>query len=155
MKRYRKISGAASGDYLPVAEAIAYFEDEYKGSKQQIKMEGNLTALAAKIPGLVEYYYGTLQEIEAILAWLEIQETKILGETRKRYLEHYDRALTDRMAEKYADADSAVIDIKLLIIEVAYIRNLFLGIMKSIEYSHYQLSNCVRLRTAGMEDATI
>ena len=42
-----------------------------------------------------------------------------------------------------------------LINQVAYTRNQFLGITKGFEIKHFQLTNIIKLRVAGMEDAEI
>jgi hypothetical protein len=63
--------------------------------------------------------------------------------------------LTSRDAEKYAEGEDEVIDMEVLINEVAYLRNQFLGIMKALESKNFMLGHIVRLRAAGMEDITI
>ena len=75
--------------------------------------------------------------------------------TFQKYLEAYNRALTSRDAEKYAEGEDEVIDMEVLINEVAYLRNRWLGIMKGLEAKQWQMGHIVRLRTSGMEDITI
>jgi hypothetical protein len=80
---------------------------------------------------------------------------QLRSQTFKKYLENYNRALTSRDAEKYVDGESDIIDMETLVNEVALLRNRYLGIMKGLEAKQWQLGHIVRLRTAGMEDATI
>ena len=96
-----------------------------------------------------------LQEIEAVLEHLNIQLRKIRQKHYKKYLEAYQRALTSRDAEKYAEAEDEVIDMETIINEVALLRNKWLGVMKGIESKNFMLGHVVRLRTAGMEDITV
>ena len=42
-----------------------------------------------------------------------------------------------------------------IINEFALLRNHWLGIIKAIDIKQWQLSNIIKLRTAGMEDITI
>jgi hypothetical protein len=63
--------------------------------------------------------------------------------------------LTSRDAEKYAEGEDEVIDMEVLINEVALLRNRWLGIMKGLEAKQWQMGHIVRLRTSGMEDITI
>jgi hypothetical protein len=70
-------------------------------------------------------------------------------------LEAYNRALTSRDAEKYAEAEDEVIDMETIINEVALLRNKWLGVMKGIESKNFMLGHVVRLRTAGMEDIVV
>ncbi len=74
---------------------------------------------------------------------------------KEKYLEAYNRALTERTAEKYVDGEDEVIDFEVLINEVALLRNKWLGIMKGLDSKQWQLGHIVRLRTAGMEDVTV
>jgi hypothetical protein len=96
-----------------------------------------------------------LQEIEAVLNYLNIQLRKIRRKHFQKYLEAYNRALTSRDAEKYVDGEDEVIDYETLINEVALLRNRWLGILKGLDSKNFMLGHITRLRTAGMEDATI
>jgi hypothetical protein len=111
-------------------------------------VERNITAL----PGMTEHRFNQLQEIEAVLNFLNIQLRKIRRRHFQKYLEGYARALTSRDAEKYVDGEDEVIDFETIINEVALLRNRFLGIMKAMESKNFMLGHVVRLRAAGMED---
>jgi hypothetical protein len=73
----------------------------------------------------------------------------------RNYLEHNDRALSSRDAGIYADGDSDVADMATLINEFALLRNKWIGLHKAIEAKSFQINNIVKLRTAGLDDATI
>lgn len=142
-------------DLLPLVDFITHFETEYELARKDVAISGSIEMLAGRLPGMVEYRYGQLQEIEAILKWLEEQHKKTKGQMLRKYTEKYNRALSPTVAEKYADSDPEVIDKMILINQVALVRNKFLGIMKGMEYKHFQLSNIVKLRCAGLEDSEI
>jgi hypothetical protein len=89
------------------------------------------------------------------LNYLNIQLRRIRRKHFQKYLEAYNRALTSRDAEKYAEGEDEVIDMEVLINEVALLRNRWLGIMKGLEAKQWQMGHIVRLRTSGMEDITI
>jgi uncharacterized protein YfdQ (DUF2303 family) len=101
---------------------------------------------------MTEHRFNQLQEIEAVLNFLNIQLRKIRRRHFQKYLEGYARALTSRDAEKYVDGEDEVIDFETIINEVALLRNRFLGIMKAMESKNFMLGHVVRLRAAGMED---
>jgi len=107
------------------------------------------------LPGITEQRFNQLQEIEAVLSYLNIQLRKIRRKHFQKYLEAYNRALTSRDAEKYVDGEQEVIDFETLINEVALLRNRWLGILKGIDAKQWQMGHIVRLRTAGMEDISI
>ena len=134
---------------------LQYFEAELENAKKEVKVYGNVEKNIAAIPGVTEHRFNQLQEVEAVLNLLNIQLKKIRRKHFQKYLEAYNRALTSRDAEKYAEGEDEVIDMEVLINEVAYLRNKFLGIMKALESKNFMLGHIVRLRAAGMEDITI
>ena len=73
----------------------------------------------------------------------------------KKYLENYQRALSSRDVEKYVDGESDVVDYEKIINEFALLRNKWLGITKGLDQKQWQMTNIVKLRVAGMEDASI
>jgi hypothetical protein len=86
---------------------------------------------------------------------LNIQLRKIRRTHFQKYLEAYNRALTSRDAEKYADGEQEVIDFECLINEVALVRNRYLSVIKAFESKNFMLGHITRLRTAGMEDISL
>jgi hypothetical protein len=134
---------------------IDYYEKELTVAKSEIKIQGNVEKSLANLPGLTEHRFNQLQEIEAVLEFLNIQLRKIRRKHFQKYLEAYARALTSRDAEKYVDGEDEVIDFETIINEVALIRNKWLGVMKGIESKNFMLGHVVRLRTAGMEDVVV
>jgi hypothetical protein len=134
---------------------IDYYTTELDQAKREVKVHGNIEKGLATLPGVTEQRFNQLQEIEAVLNFLNIKLRKIRQDHYKKYLESYARALTSRDAEKYVDGESEVIDMETIINEVALLRNKWLGIMKGLEAKSYMIGHIVRLRTAGMEDATV
>ncbi len=134
---------------------IEYYERELSVAKSEIKISGRVEKELSDLPGETEHRFNQLQEIEAVLEYLNIQLRKIRQRHYKKYLEAYARALTSRDAEKYAEAEDEVIDMETIINEVALLRNRWLGVMKGIESKNFMLGHVVRLRTAGMEDIVV
>ena len=134
---------------------IAYYEGELATAKSDIKIRGRVEKELADLPGQSEHRFNQLQEIEAVLEFLNIQLRKIRRKHFQKYLEAYQRALTSRDAEKYVDGEDEVIDFETIINEVALLRNRWLGVMKGIESKNFMLGHVVRLRTAGMEDIVV
>jgi len=138
-----------------IPDFIQHFESELENAKREVKVYGNVEKNIAAIPGVTEHRFNQLQEVEAVLNYLNIQLKKIRRKHFQKYLEAYNRALTSRDAEKYAEGEDEVIDMEVLINEVALLRNRWLGIMKGLEAKQWQMGHIVRLRTSGMEDITI
>jgi hypothetical protein len=148
---YRKVTGNI--ELLP--DAIAYFESEILSARIETSLKGNLEMNARLMPGIVEHRFNQLQEIEAILEYLNIQLRRRRSDTFKKYTETYNRALTSRDADRYVDGDPEVYEWQLLINEFAMVRNKFLGLMKAIDSKSFQINNITKLRVAGMEDTTL
>jgi hypothetical protein len=148
---YRRISGNLGE--LP--DSIAYFESELSSARIETSIKGNLESNSRLMPGIVEHRFNQLQEIEAILEFLNIQLKKKRSEMFKKYTEAYNRALSDRSADKYVDGDDEVIEWQILVNEFAMIRNKYLGLMKALDAKQFQINNIVKLRVAGMEDITM
>ena len=134
---------------------IEYYEEELKQAKYDIQVKGNVEKSIAALPGITEHRFNQLQEIEAVLNYLNIQVRVIRRKHFQKYLEHYARALSSRDAEKYVDGEDEVVSYETIINEVALLRNKWLGVMKGIDSKQWQLSNLVRLKVAGMEDFSI
>ena len=138
-----------------IPDFITHYEAELISAKQEVKIYGNVEKNIAAIPGVTEHRFNQLQEIEAVLNYLNIQLRKIRRKHFQKYLEAYNRALTSRDADKYVEGEDEVIEYEILINEVALLRNRWLGILKGLEAKQWQMGHIVRLRTAGMEDITI
>jgi len=144
-----------SRDVNEIPAAIQFFENELISARKECKLSGNVEKAAASLPGIVEHRFNQLQEIEAILEYLNIELKRLRSSFFKKYLENYQRALSSRDVEKYVDGDDDVVDYETIINEFALIRNKWLGILKSLDQKQWQITNIVKLRVAGMEDATI
>ena len=142
-------------DVGKIPDAIQYFEDELAEAKSQIRIKGNVERAAAEMPGLVEQRFNQLQELEAILEYLNIELRRLRSSFFKKYLENYARALSSRDVEKYVDGEADVVDYEKIINEFALMRNKWLGVTKALDQKQWQLTNIVKLRVAGMEDASL
>ena len=77
------------------------------------------------------------------------------AKTFRTFLENYNKALSSRDADKYVDGEQDVVDMAKIINDFALLRNQWLGITKGLDQKQWQITNIVKLRVAGMEDATI
>ena len=144
-----------SKDISNIPDAIIHFENELISAKQEVRISGIVEQASAKMPGIVEHRFNQLQEIEAILEYLNIELRRLRSQHFRKYLENYQRALSSRDCEKFVDGESDVIDFEKIINEFALLRNKWLGIIKGLDIKQWQVSNIIKLRVAGMEDATL
>jgi hypothetical protein len=142
-------------DISNIPQAVDHFESELKEAKGECRVYGNIEKASANMPGIVEQRFSQLQEIEAILEYLNIELRRLRSQHFRKYLENYQRALTSRDVEKYVDGEDDVVDFEKIINEFALLRNKWLGITKALDQKQWQLTNIIKLRVAGMEDASL
>lgn len=151
MNWYSKVSK----DIAHLPACIDYFYTQLEEARRDVKIYGNVEKASAALPGIVEQRFNQLQEIEGILEYLNIELRRLRSKTFKKYLENYQRALSSRDVEKYVDGEADVVDMEKIINEFALLRNQWLGIIKGLDIKQWQVSNIIKLRTAGMEDVSI
>jgi len=145
-----------TADLSNISAFIVYFEGELDNARKELSLKGkSLEKHAAELPGLVEQRFSQLQEIEAVLEYLNIDLRKKRSAEFKRFLEAYNKTLSSRDAEKYIDGVQSIVDLTLLVNEVALLRNKFLGIVKGFEAKNFMTGHIIKLRVAGLDDASI
>ena len=133
-----------SRDISKIPDAVAHFDSELSEARKEVKLQGNVERAAAAMPGIVEHRFNQLQEVEAILNYLNIELRRLRSSYFKKYLENYQRALSSRD-----------VDYEKIINEFALMRNKWLGVLKALDQKQWQITNVVKLRVAGMEDASL
>jgi len=66
-----------SRDISEIPNAIQHFENELITARSEVKLKGSIEKAAAEMPGIVEYRFNQLQEVEAILEFLNIELRKL------------------------------------------------------------------------------
>jgi len=151
MSWYAKVSR----DIAHLPSCLDHFYNEIEEARKEVKIYGNVEKASASLPGIVEQRFNQLQEIEAILEYLNIELRRIRSKSFKKFLENYQRALSSRDVEKYVEGEADVVDMEKIINEFAMLRNQWLGIIKALDIKQWQLSNIIKLRAAGLEDITL
>jgi hypothetical protein len=151
MSWYAKVSK----DLAHLPDCLDHYYSELNLARQEVKIYGNIEKASACLPGMVEQRFNQLQEIEAVLEYLNIELRRIKSKTFRKYLENYQRALSSRDCEKFAEGEADVIDMEKVINEFAMLRNQWLGIIKGLDIKQWQLSNIIKLRAAGLEDISL
>lgn len=140
------------GNIIP---AIDYYEKQLDEARVECSLKGNVEKHSRDMPGIVEHRFNQLQEIEAILEYLNIELRKVKTEKYKKFLEHYNRALSSRDADKYAEGEQEVVDQQHICNEFALVRNKYMGLIKALDAKQFQINNIVKLRAAGLEDISL
>jgi len=151
MSWYAKVSK----DLAHLPNCLTHFYDELEDARLEVRVHGNVEKASAALPGIVEQRFNQLQEIEAVLEYLNIELRRVRSKAFRKYLENYQRALSSRDCEKYVDGEADVVDMEKIINEFAMLRNQWLGIIKALDIKQWQLSNIIKLRAAGLEDISL
>lgn len=138
-----------------IVSAISHFEQEIDQAKYECGMKGNLEKQSRDMPGIVEHRFNQLQEVEAILEYLNTEMRKLRSKIFRKYLENYNRALSSRDAEKFVDGEDDVVNLQYVINDFSLVRNKFIGVIKALEAKQFQINNIVKLRAAGLEDISL
>ncbi len=145
-----------SSDLSNIPAFIDHFEQELDTARMELSLKGkSLERHAGELPGLVEQRFAQLQEIEAVLEYLNIQLKRERSVEFKKFLEAYNKTLSSRDAEKYVDGVQSIVETTLLVNEVALLRNKFLGISKGFEAKNFMTGHIIKLRVAGLDDASL
>ena len=146
---------SVSKDISNIPDAAEYFETELLEAKSECRVSGHSERAAAALPGVVEHRFSQLQEIEAIIEYLNIELRRLKSSHFRKYLENYQRALSSRDCERYVEGESDVVDFEKIINEFALLRNKWLSITKALDQKQWMITNIVKLRVAGMEDSSL
>jgi hypothetical protein len=156
---FAKVEHDPDPDLPTVLAACEFFDKEYLAAVHEVDIDQlrgmRIDEAEKRLPGIIGFRYHQLEEINAIVGYLEIRLTAIKGMRRRHYLEHYNRALTPTTAEKYVEADEDVLKMAILLNHTAMTRNKFVALSKQHNYLHYQLVNITNLLVAGMVDAVL
>ena len=147
---------AKPGGLSNLPQCMSYYEKELIDARKELSMDGiKLETVHRRLPGIFEYRYGQLQEVEAILEHLNIELRKVKSTVFQKYQNQFNRSLTSRDAEKYTEGDSTYVNMAILVNDFALIRNRYLAVMKGLEQVSWQSSNVNRLRVNGIDDAML
>lgn len=155
MSRWYNLVTKDPSDLSPLGDALLFFNKELETAEAETRIQGNVSQECGRLPGVQSFRNTQFNEVQAILNYLELKLKKAKTDAFKKYLEAYNRSLSSRDADKYADVDDDVMDLSMLIAEVSLVRDRYLSICNALNTKQFQLNNIVRLRTTGMEDYEI
>lgn len=138
-----------------IPDFISYYELELEKARKSEYIKGSVMRQISDLPGLTEMYFSQLQEIEAVLNFLNIQSRKLHRKYFQKYLENYNKSLSSRDVEKYVDGEDEVIEFDILINDVALLRNKYLALIKGLDSKQWMIGNAVKLKVAGLEEFSI
>lgn len=152
MSEYLKLIKENATNIQPVLE---HFEEEYIKAKEEIKIKGKLQRCISELPSLYEIRFSQLQELESILEFFDIKMKGIRSSLYQKIMNNSQRALTSNDIKQYIDGDKNIMDLQLIINDIALIRNKFISLTKGFESKNWQLNNLVKLQCAGLDNIEI
>lgn len=134
-----------------VPTVLSYFEEEYEKAREEVKIKGNLQRCISELSSLYEMRFAQLQELEAIMEFFDIKLKGIRSSLYQKLMNNSQRALTSNDIKQYIDGDKNIIDLQLIINDIALVRNKFISLTKGFESKNWQLSNLTKLHCAGLD----
>lgn len=136
-----------------ICDACEAYEAEYASALEDIKPpKGRMAVMEMKIPGLAAENMARVGDLDIMLQHLENMESVARKKRQEYYMEHYQRKLSESVAKAYADADDEVQAIRLIRFRVGSVSAQFDSISRGLEYMHFQITNLVKLKIAGLDD---
>jgi hypothetical protein len=152
-----------SGDFAEFLNALAYYDrmleegQEYldrTSGTQRITNPVLLVELAGRNPGMQSQYFQLAQEADGLKEYILDHANAAKVRHLKRYKEAYNRDLSDRVAEKYAEGERDYLMLRELAGEAKLRAEKIVGFTKGLEQLHYQIGHNIKMRELGIEDAT-
>lgn len=152
----RKLFLEVIDDISTLPSFLDHFEKEAEQAKQELQMSGKkIESISIKIPVLMDQRFTQLQILNATVEHFEKELDVLKSKYFRKYLENYQRSLSSRDVEKYVAGEKEVVDMSMIINDIALMRNIFISITKGIDAMSFQINNITKLRTAGLDDAKI
>lgn len=143
-------------DATKVQEALDYYNEEYVKARAELKDTGkHLQQVQLELPSLFETRYAQLQELEAIIEFFDIKVKALRSSLYQKLLNSSQRALTSSDVKQYIDGDKNIMDLQIIINDIALVRNKFISVTKALDVKNWQLSNVTKSLCAGINDVIL
>lgn len=131
---------------------IDHFEDELEDAKLELEIGDRIIGEARKLPHIVDLRFGQLQEIESVYELMDIRLKEVRSQLHRKYLTNYQQKLGSRDVERFVEGEPVFVDAMVKKNQVNLLRNKFASVTKGLEYKHFQITNIVKLKAAGVDD---
>lgn len=131
---------------------IDHFEDELEDAKLELEIGERIIGEARKLPHIVDFRFGQLQEIESVYELMDIRLKEVRSHLHRKYLTNYQQKLGSRDVERFVEGEPTFVDAMVKKNQVNLLRNKFASVTKGLEYKHFQITNIVKLKAAGVDD---
>lgn len=139
-------------DESKLDDFIQHFEKELIDAKKDVEIGDRIIVEARRLPHVVDFRFGQLQEIESVYELMDIRLKEIRSRLHRHYLTNYQQKLVSRDVERFVEGEPDFVDAMIKRNKVNLMRNKFASITKGLEYKHFQLTNVVKLKAAGVDD---
>lgn len=139
-------------DESKLDDFIQHFEKELIDAKKDVEIGDRIIVEARRLPHVVDFRFGQLQEIESVYELMDIRLKEIRSRLHRHYLTNYQQKLVSRDVERFVEGEPDFVNAMIKRNKVNLMRNKFASITKGLEYKHFQLTNVVKLKAAGVDD---
>lgn len=139
-------------------DKLDLFLDEYNkhldDAKLELEISENLIKEGQRLPHIVDFRFSQLQEVDAVYELFDIKTKEVKSKFHRYYLTNYNQKLVSRDVERFVEGEPEYIEILIKRNKLNLLRNKFSSITKALEYKHFQLTNIVKLKVAGIDEFT-
>ena len=139
-------------DESKVDDFIKHFENELIAAQEEILIGDRIISEARRLPHIVDFRFGQLQEIDAVYELMDIKLKEIRSHLHRHYLTNYQHKLVSRDVDRFVEGEITYVDAMIKRNKVNLIRSKFESVTKGLEYKNFQITNIVKLKAAGVDD---
>lgn len=126
-----------------LSDAVKYYTTEYIKAKDDVEIVTHkLEREKLGTSHIFEHRLSQLQDIEAILKILNVQESNLRKSIYKKLVENGANSNINYLI----DLDESIINLETVVNELAMIRNLYLGILKGLHVKNASVYLCLKMR---------
>lgn len=139
-----------------ILKLVDKFEKAIDESMEALKLEGKTLAEVNKEQPVLMYRYSTLlAECDNTVKYLDSVVSKTRSEIFQRLHKTSDRNLTDRIIDKYVDAEQSYLDNLHLYLEIKAMRDKLAAVVEALRSRSWAIKHLVDLRINSLEHGVI
>lgn len=140
-------------DLKVLDSVIELYQQDLMEADEIIKLKGKQIDFAnVEHSGWANYYHQKGVEVKNIKDYMEMRLEAVVGQLWSRYVEHYDRQLSQKDIEKYIKKDQEYLDMLEQCLKINELWGQFERVRESFKTRGYNLNNLTKLITAGVHE---
>ena len=137
-------------DLSKLPSALTYYDKELIDAEKEIVLKSNIQVAAGSLPGHLALRYRQFYELDAIASHIETMVASARSKKIRYFMESYNREIKINEAVKWIDGEEEIVQLTSLLNEIILMRNKFGAITKGLDALGWQISNIIKIQSAGI-----